>query len=181
MSKFHKPDILAAGIGVVAMAIGAQVKVSLGSDVVPFILSDFFAVLTALVAGAFWGPIAVFLYLILGILGIPVFAEGGKGLEVMTGPTGGYLWGFLLGSLVIAALTYKRYEWYLNLLGAIGAFGCILVLGMVWLKHTQDLDWLHAYRKGIRPFWFTAFLKIFSAWILGAIIRPRINSQVLFR
>jgi biotin transport system substrate-specific component len=59
-----------------------------------------FGVLTALgVLGGKWGSMSVILYLAMGLVGLPVFSGFQGGAAVLLGPTGGFLWGFLLGGL----------------------------------------------------------------------------------
>jgi biotin transport system substrate-specific component len=71
---------------------------------VPFTLQTFAVVLAGLVLGARRGLAAVALYLLVGLAGVPVFADHAAGLAVLTGPTGGYLVGFLAAATVAGAL-----------------------------------------------------------------------------
>lgn len=60
--------------------------------------------LAGLVLGQWWGTAAILVYLGMGLLGIPVFAGGRSGLGALTGPTGGYLVGFVPGAWVTGML-----------------------------------------------------------------------------
>lgn len=180
MTSASRNKLIAAIIGLVLMCIGANVKVEMGSRVVPFILSDGFAVLIPIVAGWRWGSLAIITYLILGIVGLPVFADGGSGWEHFSGSGGGYLVGYLLAAQTSALIINNKYEWYLNLAAAVAGYIVIFTFGVGWIYLSTEMDLLHAYRVGLRPFWGTAALKIFSIWILGAIIVPRIDPP-LFR
>ena len=71
---------------------------------VPFTLQTFAVVLAGLVLGLRRGAAAVALYLVVGFAGVPVFAEHSAGLAVLSGPTGGYLVGFLAAAAVAGAL-----------------------------------------------------------------------------
>jgi biotin transport system substrate-specific component len=75
-----------------------------GPSGVPFTLQTFAVVLAGLVLGARRGLAAVALYLVVGFAGVPVFAEHTAGLAVLSGPTGGYLVGFLAAAVVAGAL-----------------------------------------------------------------------------
>jgi biotin transport system substrate-specific component len=75
-----------------------------GPSGVPFTLQTFAVVLAGLVLGARRGLAAVALYLVVGLAGVPVFADHRAGLAVLTGPTGGYLVGFLAAATVAGAL-----------------------------------------------------------------------------
>ncbi|HAP97648.1 MAG TPA: biotin transporter BioY, partial [Cutibacterium acnes] len=50
--------------------------------------------------GSIRGGCAVSLYILVGALGLPVFSGGSSGIGVLVGPTGGYLWGWLIGAFV---------------------------------------------------------------------------------
>jgi biotin transport system substrate-specific component len=84
------------------IATGALLSLPLGP--IPFVLSNFFVFLSGLILGPFWGGLSVALYLALGALGLPVFANGTGGLSVLFGPTSGFLFGFLLAVIVIGLL-----------------------------------------------------------------------------
>ncbi len=71
---------------------------------VPLTLQTFAIVLTGLVLGAWRALAAVVLYLAMGLMGLPVFANHASGLAVLTGPTGGYLIGMAAAALVVGAL-----------------------------------------------------------------------------
>lgn len=68
---------------------------------IPFTLQTFAIFLSVLVLGGKRGTIAVVLYLLLGLIGVPVFAEFSAGPQVLFGSTGGYLVGFILAALIM--------------------------------------------------------------------------------
>ena len=71
---------------------------------IAFTLQSFGVLLALGVLGGKWGSGAIFIYLLLGAAGLPVFSGFQGGLGVLLGVTGGYLWGFLLGALVYRLL-----------------------------------------------------------------------------
>jgi len=72
-------------------AVGAFVRVPMIP--VPFTLQTFFVLLAGNLLGPYWGAISMIVYLLLGLVGLPVFA-GGSGLGIVLSPTFGYLVGF---------------------------------------------------------------------------------------
>ena len=69
-----------------------------------FVTMQTFAVLLALgILGGKWGCISIFIYLTLGVLGLPVFAGFRGGVAALLDATGGFLWGFAAGGLVYRA------------------------------------------------------------------------------
>ena len=73
---------------------------------IPFTLQTFALFLTLGLLGGRRGTIAVIVYLLLGLIGLPVFSGFTGGIGRFAGPTGGYLFGFLLGALVYWLLTH---------------------------------------------------------------------------
>lgn len=89
------------------IAVGAFIKIPI--PVVPFTLQFLFTTLAGLVLGARLGAISVAAYIGIGLLGIPVFAQGG-GLAYIFQPTFGYLIGFCLGTYVTGWIVQRSDE-----------------------------------------------------------------------
>lgn len=87
--------ITRCGVMVALLAASAWVTVPLGP--VPFTLQTMALAAVAVMATPGEALLSVALYLVLGAAGVPVFSGFGAGLATIAGPTGGYLWGFLVG------------------------------------------------------------------------------------
>lgn len=79
-------------------AVGAYICIPLPFTPVPVTLQSFFTYLAILLLGGKLAALSQVLYLMLGIMGLPVFAGGKMGFGVLMGPTGGYLIGFIFGA-----------------------------------------------------------------------------------
>lgn len=92
------------------LALMAQITIPLPFSPVP-ITAQTFAVL---VIGSSLGPrkalVATLLYLFQGAIGLPFFAGGKSGLSILSGPTSGYLFGFVLASYVMGYLSQKKLD-----------------------------------------------------------------------
>lgn len=86
-------------------AVGARIKVPL--PFVAFTLQDFFVVLSGFLLGPLYGALSQITYLFLGLLGLPVFADGG-GIAYVFKPSFGYLVGFPFASLVAGLVVHRR-------------------------------------------------------------------------
>ncbi|WP_248895689.1 biotin transporter BioY [Haloplanus halobius] len=73
---------------------------------VPITLQTLWVYLAGIVLGPLWAGVAFTLYLLAGVVGLPVFAGGNAGLGVLLGPTGGFLIGFPLAAMTIGAVTH---------------------------------------------------------------------------
>ena len=104
-------------IGTLLITLCAQIYIPLVP--VPFTGQTFGVLLTAGALGFRRGVAASALYVLLGIVGLPVFAEGKHGLDIVLGATGGYLIGFVLASAIVGRLA--ELGWDRSIPGAIGA------------------------------------------------------------
>jgi biotin transport system substrate-specific component len=73
---------------------------------VPITLQTLWVYLAGVVLGPVWAGVAFTLYLLAGLIGLPVFAGGNAGLGVILGPTGGFLIGFPLAAMTIGAVAH---------------------------------------------------------------------------
>jgi len=157
-------------IALLFVAIFAQlsIDVPVGESSIP-ITGQTFAVLLS----AYWlkrkiGTIAIFAYVLLGTIGLPIFADGKSGWEVLMGGSGGFLLGFVVAANVVGYLGEK--EWPLSFSKSLIAMtlgtAIILFFGVGRLASLYGLEKGLAY--GFYPFWKGAIIKI----ILGAIILP---------
>lgn len=70
--------------------------------------------------GKWKGILVVFVYMLLGVIGIPVFTNFGAGLGVLAGPTGGYIWGFLFLAFACGFRENVMHKWLAILIGILG-------------------------------------------------------------
>lgn len=94
------------------LAVSAQVAIPIGP--VPITLQILFVLLAGLVLGRKLGPASIAVWVLLGVFGLPVFAQGKAGAAVLIGPTGGYIFGYFICTYIVGyaaehfELTYKN-------------------------------------------------------------------------
>lgn len=84
---------------------GAFMVIPLG--VVPIVLQNVLCILTAVLLGNLWGAAPTALFLLAGLLGLPVYAGGTSGIGVWMGPTGGFLAGYVIGAAIAGFIAGK--------------------------------------------------------------------------
>lgn len=157
-NKQLKQLIIAAELAAV-LGVLSQLTIPLGP--IPLTLQTIFIGLLSSLRPVQEGLKAVGIYLLLGLIGIPVFAGFHSGFFSLIGPTGGYLFGFL-AYVILTGLFLKWYgngRWQLyvgNLLGA----SVQLVLGAVWLMVYQQTSIQQAFLIGILPFILVGIIKV---------------------
>lgn len=87
------------------ISIGCILKIPLG--LVPIVLQNALCILTGVILGGFIAGAPTALFIIAGLIGLPVFAGGTSGLAVLLGPTGGFYPGYLLGAIVAGLIAGK--------------------------------------------------------------------------
>jgi len=156
---------------------GSFIAVPIGP--VPISLQNFFTLLAGLVLGPFLGAAAVGLFIIAGAIGLPVFANNTMGLARLLGPTGGYIFGYLLGAFIAGLFlgTPKQGEiiriWRLTLAAALGML-VVYIPGLIQLKFVlkATLDtWQKTLVAGFYPFLIGDAVK----GVVAAIITPRLR------
>lgn len=130
---------LAIPLLTVLIAAGAFLELKVGP--VPLTLQSYFVLLAGFVLGPWRGALACVLYLLAGLVGLPVFAGGTSGWERFLGPTGGFLWSFPLAAAVAGWATkdHTPLTWPRGLLW--GAFASVVpfAIGVPWLESKVDL------------------------------------------
>ncbi len=100
-------NMILAGLFAALIAISSQVSIVLPPSPVPHTLQVPFVLLAGLVLGGRWGAVSVLVWVLLGVFGLPVFAQGKAGAAVLLGPTGGFLFGFMLCAYLVGRLTER--------------------------------------------------------------------------
>jgi len=167
--KGFPATLLLSLLGAGLIALSAQVKFYLPWTPVPVTGQTFAVLLTGALLGAPGGGLSALFYLLLGGLGIPWFAAAASGgWQVLAGPTGGYLWGFVISSSFVGYLT-ERFAWARQLPGMIlvmlfANFVLIHGPGLFWLKVvTATSSWKQLLTIGLFPFISGDLLKIAAA------------------
>lgn len=118
---------------------------------VPITMQTFGVMLAGLVLGPRRGFLAVLLYVLVGLAGLPVFAQGGAGLANLLKPSAGYLLAFPLGALITGAIAVRTRNLQIRrpiTLAFSGVVGCILVvhpLGILGLMVNAKLTLAKAF------------------------------------
>ena len=156
-------------------ATGAFITIPLPP--VPITAQTFFLNVASVLLGGPLGAASQFIYIMLGVVGMPVFAGGKAGLGVLFGPTGGYLIGFIIGAFVIGFVAGRKKDagvlWYIfsMFIGMV----IIYTIGVVQLSFVAKLSMLKAAAVGVLPFLPGDIIKIILAAIISVKLKNRIK------
>jgi biotin transport system substrate-specific component len=158
--------LVVAGAGLVALA--AQVSIPLPFTPVPITGQTFAVVLVGASLGALRGTASLSLYLAVGLLGAPIYADGKHGWDVVSGATGGYLVGFVLAAWLTGFLAERR--WDRSFSSAISAMlsgnVVIYLVGLPWLAAVLNTNLEKTLELGLYPFVPGDVLKLYIAGAL---------------
>ena len=152
-------SLLVIFFGSIVLAISAKVKIPFYP--VPMTMQTFIVLFLGIILGAKIGLLTVSLYLFEGIFGLPVFAgtpEKGIGFVYFTGPTMGYLIGFLLATYLAGTFQYNKgiVNSFLKLIVSVSI---IYFFGMIWLGTL--IGWEKPiFKLGAQPFLLAELFKI---------------------
>jgi biotin transport system substrate-specific component len=164
-------------LGTLLIALAAQVSIPVPGSPVPITGQTFGVLLSAGALGFRRGIAASALYLALGAIGLPVFAHGTHGTDVVLGATGGYLVGFIFAAGVVGRLA--ELGWDRNLIGGFGAMligsALIYAVGIPWLMVVTGANLSTAVAEGLTPFLLGDAIKLVLAaaafpiawWVVG--------------
>jgi biotin transport system substrate-specific component len=164
-------------IAVGAFFIYLTARLAIPRDPIPWTGQTFGILVAAGALGARRGFAAVALYVLLGLVGLPFFAEGRGGTAVLLGPSGGYIIGFLLAGVVVGRLA--ELGWDRKIGGALGMMliGSVLIyaIGLPWLSYSRHFTVSETIASGLTPFiaWDAAKLLVAAGifpvawWLIG--------------
>ena len=149
--------LLTSIIGSFLLAISSKVQIPITP--VPVTLQTLVLLVMSMFLGWRGAVGATSLYLFQGAIGLPVFAHGG-GFVILFGPTGGYLFGFLIASLVVGYLAEKGWDKSVVLTFTSMTIGTLIIylFGVIWLSYLKDLNTALVF--GLLPFITPDILKI---------------------
>ena len=152
-------SLLAIVLGSIALTISAKIKIPFYP--VPMTMQTFVVLFLGISLGYKIGLAAIGLYLIEGIVGFPVFSnspEKGVGLLYFTGPTMGYLIGFLTACYLASMIKFED-SFFVILIKLVFATSTIYILGLLWLGTLIGWD-KPIFELGAKPFLLAEIFKI---------------------
>jgi len=152
-------------LGSILLTISAKIKIPFYP--VPMTMQTFVVLLLGVVYGWKLGLFTVSLYLFEGLVGLPVFAgtpEKGIGLVYFTGPTMGYLIGFLI-SVSLAGLFSFNNGFFKNFIKLTFSVSFIYLFGLLWLGTLIGWD-KPIFELGAQPFLLAELFKVTLLTIL---------------
>lgn len=175
MKKFTVRDLAFIAVMTAAICVVAPFSIPIPVSPVPISLATFIVYLAVFFLGQKKAFVSVLVYLLLGLVGLPVFTGFSGGPAKLLGPTGGYAIGYLFIALIsgwiVEKYAGKRVICFLGLvLGSVAMYA----LGTAWLGFQMHLSIPAALMAGVIPYLPGDFAKM----IIAAVVGPQVQKQL---
>lgn len=146
---------------------------------VPVTLANLAIFLTVYILGTKRGAIACLLYILIGLVGLPVFSGFSGGVTKLAGPTGGYIIGYLPMAVTAGLIISGREDRKLLCIAGMELATWILyLLGTAWLAFSAGMTFGKALEIGVIPFIVLDLIKIVICAYLGPILKKRLGKYI---
>ena len=176
--KLTTREIILCGLFAALVSIFAQISIPLPFTTVPLTLQIFGIAITGLILGSKCAFISTLIYLILGGIGVPVFAQFSAGIGVLVGPTGGYLLSYPLMAFIIGYIKEKSNSSILTAISMIIGLAVVYALGTVMFSLVTGNTIINSLLYCVVPFVAVDLLKLVLAYIIGETVSKRLYSTL---
>ena len=142
MRKLRALDLTLAAMFVALMAIGANISTIapfLHVGGVPITLQTFFAILAGAILGSRLGSIAMIVYMLVGIVGVPVFADFTGGLAIIIRPTFGFVISYILAAFIIGKMVERNKSLPAFIIASLIGMAVNYLIGTNWMYFAYKL------------------------------------------
>ena len=156
------------GLMAAVLCILGPISLPIPISPVPISLGTFAVFLTVYILGMKLGTVSVCIYILLGLVGVPVFSGFSGGIGKVLGPTGGYIIGYLFMALIIGFFVDKwKTNFVLIAIGMVLGTAVCYLFGTVWLAKQAGMSFSAALPAGVIPFIPADIVKMILAVLIG--------------
>jgi biotin transport system substrate-specific component len=151
--------------GALFVALFAQISIPLPFTPVPITGQTFAVLLVGGALGSLCGLASMSLYMLMGIVGLPVYANQAHGFEIIKGATGGYIVGFLVAGLLVGYLADRGWDQKFSTSGTMMLTGNVIIflVGLIWLQQVLHTSLADTLKFGLYPFVPGEIVKLYLA------------------
>ena len=177
MKKTNVTQLVYCALFAALIVVFAQLSIHIGP--VPISLATFGVMMAGLLLGWKYGAVSVLVYILLGAVGVPVFAGFKGGVSALVGATGGYIVGYLPYAIIsgLPLPTLQKDAVGRFLLMEIGTVACY-VLGTLWFMHVTGRTWYDSLGICVTPFLPGDAAKMVLATLLAPRLRKALSASL---
>ena len=174
--KVNVKDMTVIALVTAVICIIAPFSIPIAISPIPITLALFALFLAGIILGKWKGVVCTVIYLLLGMVGLPVFNGFSGGVQKLVGPTGGYLIGYLFLVFFTGLFVEKIPMYFVG--GIIGIIVCY-AFGTVWFVLQYKVGFLEALTMCVFPYIPMDLVKLVAAVIIGSQVRKILIRQNL--
>jgi len=177
MSKRNEvTDFVYAALFAALIAVLGMISIPLPISPVPVTGQSLAIMLAGSILTVRQAAFSVITFLLIGAVGVPVFAGMTGGIGILVGPRGGYLLGFLVGAIVIAlSKGQSNSKWRLALANMVGGIVIVYAFGVVWLNFVTGMGLEKAFMIGALPYIPGDLFKVFVATVIAVAVNKQLS------
>ena len=159
------------------LCVSAYIAIPLPFTPTPITTQGIIVYLIGILLSPFESFMTMILYILLGIIGLPVFSGGRSGFGVLLGPTGGYIIGFTISTVLISLLkgkknSVKRYFLFILLLG----LPITYLFGSFSMRYHMNLKGTELFYTSVLPFLPLDIIKAVCSSTLGFTLKKKLRN-----
>ncbi|MGN1481369.1 biotin transporter BioY [Porcipelethomonas sp.] len=174
-AKSRTLEIVLVGLAAALMCIAGPFSIPIPFSPVPISLTNLAIYIAAFILEWKLCGLSTVIYLLLGMVGLPVFSGFTGGLSKLAGPTGGYLIGFIFTALICGFFCHKFNKIYMYVIGMVLGLAVAYIFGTAWFMIQQDTGLIPSLTMCVIPFLPGDAVKIVIAAILGPILKKQVS------
>lgn len=173
MKKISTFDITSTAIFAAILCVLAPLSLPIGP--IPISLATLIMYLAAVILVPKLSTMSVVVYILLGLVGLPVFSGYAGGVGKIAGPTGGYIIGYIPMAFIAGYITHKFIDKkYMAVVGMVAGTAVLYLIGTIWFVAQMKCEVGYALSVCVVPFLLGDAIKIVVATVLGIAVRTRL-------
>lgn len=165
-------EIVSVGMFAAVLAVLSQIAIPMPTGL-PITLQTFAVALTGVVLSWRLGTASTLVYILLGAVGVPVFAEFSGGIQILLNYSGGFIWGFIMMALLCGIGTQMKNKIGGTLLGIAGLAVCHL-FGVIQFMIVMKMGFLESFLMASAPYLIKDVISVILGFVVGSAIRIRL-------
>lgn len=174
-------EMIVIAIFAAITSILAQISIALPFSPVPITLQILAVYLSAIILGSRLSFMSQLVYILLGAVGVPVFAGFHGGISSILGPTGGFLISYPIIAFIIGKVTEKNHNVMVIILGLFISLLICYTFGVFQLSFVTKMSLQKAIMVGAAPYVLLDTAKIIAAYIVGVKVRQALRGAKLIK
>lgn len=176
--KLKTKEIILCSLFASITAVLSQISIPLPFTTIPLTMQVFAVMLCGMLLGPKLGFISQLIYILIGVIGMPVFAQMSGGPGIVFGPTGGFILSFPIVALISGYFSKKYNTKSLTIVGMLLGLASSYLIGTAQYCLITKMSFISGLVACVIPFIAADILKIILTYLVGTIMNKRIKLGV---